>query len=259
MPRKTPRDSPIGPSDEARFRAAHLVSVELSDAKSLDDVAPRILRAVGEGLGSHVGAIWVVDPARSALRCVDVWRADPAVGAAFEATTRATRFSAGAGLPGRVWQGGEPVSVEDVVVDANFPRAPVALADGLHGAFAFPITASGEVLGVVEFFSRRSRPPDADVLRLFATVGAQIGQFLVARRTHVALTRREQELADFFENGPVGLHWVDAEGRILRANRAELDMLGYRREEYVGRRLTELYVDVAVAEDVLARLSKGET
>ena len=42
------------------------------------------------------------------------------------------------------------------------------------------------------------------------------------------LRRSEQQLADFFENATVGLHWVGPDGTILRANRAELDLLGLR-------------------------------
>jgi PAS domain-containing protein len=43
------------------------------------------------------------------------------------------------------------------------------------------------------------------------------------------LRRSEQQLADFFENATVGLHWVGPDGTILRTNRAELHLLGYER------------------------------
>ncbi len=49
------------------------------------------------------------------------------------------------------------------------------------------------------------------------------------------LRRRERELADFIENASVGLHWVGADGTILWANQAELDLLVYKHEEYIGR------------------------
>jgi CheY-like chemotaxis protein len=54
------------------------------------------------------------------------------------------------------------------------------------------------------------------------------------------LRRRELELVDFIENAPIGLHWVDADGVILWANQAELDLLGYTREEYIGRPLADM-------------------
>src|SRR5712691_8615812 len=41
------------------------------------------------------------------------------------------------------------------------------------------------------------------------------------------LRHSEQNLADFFENGAIALHWVSGDGIILRANQAELDLLGY--------------------------------
>ena len=38
------------------------------------------------------------------------------------------------------------------------------------------------------------------------------------------------------ENGAVGLHWVAVDGTIEWANEAELQLLGYSREEYIGRK-----------------------
>lgn len=47
---------------------------------------------------------------------------------------------------------------------------------------------------------------------------------------------------------------VRNDGIILCANRAELELLGYAAEEYVGRHIAEFHVDPAVVEDTLARL-----
>jgi PAS domain S-box-containing protein len=72
------------------------------------------------------------------------------------------------------------------------------------------------------------------------------------------LERSRRDLEDFFENGVVALHWVASDGSILRVNQAELDLLGYAREEYIGRHIAEFHVDRPVIEDILARLSRGE-
>src|ERR1041385_866138 len=74
----------------------------------------------------------------------------------------------------------------------------------------------------------------------------------------VAAGQPESNLEDFFENGAVGLHLVGPDGTILRANRAELDMLGYSAEEYVGRNIAEFHADRHVIDDILSRLSRGE-
>jgi PAS domain S-box-containing protein len=78
------------------------------------------------------------------------------------------------------------------------------------------------------------------------------------REAERALRRSEQLLTDFFENAAVGLHWVSSEGIILRANRTELNLLGYSREEYVGRHIAEFHADKPVIDDILQRLSCGE-
>src|SRR6185503_12553410 len=76
-----------------------------------------------------------------------------------------------------------------VVVDHNFPRAPAALAGGLHGGVAFPIMLREEVVGVIEFFSREIRRPDADLIQMFATLGGQVGQFMDRQRAAESLAR----------------------------------------------------------------------
>lgn len=66
------------------------------------------------------------------------------------------------------------------------------------------------------------------------------------------------DLEDFFDNATVGLHIVSGDGRILKANRAELQMLGYAAEDYIGEPICSFHVDQPVIEDILARLSGGE-
>jgi PAS domain S-box-containing protein len=72
------------------------------------------------------------------------------------------------------------------------------------------------------------------------------------------LRQSRQDLEDFFENGAVGLHLVGPDGTILRANQAELDLLGYTADEYIGRPIAEFHADAHVIEDILQRLSRGE-
>ena len=71
--------------------------------------------------------------------------------------------------------------------------------------------------------------------------------------------RAEYDLHDFLENALEGIHSVDAEGRVLWANRAQLELLSYEREEYVGRLVEDFHVDRHVARDTLDRLRAGES
>src|SRR5690349_22968907 len=71
--------------------------------------------------------------------------------------------------------------------------------------------------------------------------------------------RAEEEFRDFVENASVAMHWVGPDGIILWANRAELDMLGFTAEEYVGHHIAEFHADKAAIETILQRLTNRET
>ncbi len=68
----------------------------------------------------------------------------------------------------------------------------------------------------------------------------------------------EKAYQDLAETATLALHWVGADGTILWANQAELDMLGYTAEEYIGRNILEFHLDAPVIADILKRLSTGE-
>ena len=78
------------------------------------------------------------------------------------------------------------------------------------------------------------------------------------QEAEASLRRSEEELSDFFDTASTGLHWVDEQGTIIRVNQAELDMLGYSREECLGHPVADFHVDRPVIEEMLRRLLNGE-
>jgi len=180
---------------EARLRTQYEIARTLGEAHSIEEASPRLLRSVCEALGWEVGAIWGLDIERSLLRCLATWRAPSNKAAAFEELTSRTTFRKGVGLPGRVWADGRSAWIPDVVSDPNFPRSPVAAADGLHGGFGVPIRRGGDVLGVIEFFAPEIREPDAEMLEMMDAVGVQIGLFIERTETERALRTSRESLA----------------------------------------------------------------
>jgi diguanylate cyclase (GGDEF)-like protein/PAS domain S-box-containing protein len=85
------------------------------------------------------------------------------------------------------------------------------------------------------------------------------GEMARHRLAEDALRHSREELDDFFENAAIALHWVGRDGTILRANRAELEMLGYTLEEYLGRNVAEFHADKDVMAHLLRCLATGET
>ena len=184
---------------EERLRVQHTVAQILAEAATIEEATPRILRAMGECLGWDVGTLWRVDPDAEALHCVELWHKASIEVPEFERASREFTFVPSLGLPGRVWSSLEPKYIPDVVSDENFPRASIAEREGLHAAFGFPILLGGEVLGVIEFFSREIRQPDQELLNVLATIGSQIGQFIERNRAEEDLRESEAKFRDFAE------------------------------------------------------------
>jgi PAS domain S-box-containing protein len=75
----------------------------------------------------------------------------------------------------------------------------------------------------------------------------------------IIAARVEDELKRRLDNAAEGLHWVGPDGTILWANKTELDLLGYSAHEYIGHHIAEFHVDRPAIDDILQRLTCGET
>ncbi len=182
---------------EQRLHAQYATTRSLEESATLLEATPKILQAVCESLGWNFGALWDLDREANVLRCVDCWYGASAEFAEFASVSRDLTFSAGDGLPGRVWTSGKPAWITNVHEDTNFPRGAVALRAGAHGAVGFPILLGDEILGVLEFFSREARPPDEAQIDMMAAIGSQIGQFVERKRHAERLAKINECLLSF--------------------------------------------------------------
>ena len=103
-----------------------------------------------------------------------------------------------------------------------------------------------------------ARDRDRQLAALQQRAAALEGEVAHRREVEDTLRQRDRELTDFLENATEGLHWVGPDGVILWANRAELELLGYSRPEYVGHHVSRFHVDAVVASDILERLANDE-
>src|SRR6478752_10529144 len=182
-----------------RKRAEHRTAVNLAVARILSEspalahAIPKILRTVCETLGWEVGDFWTPKPDGRVLRC-EVSESRLGKFSKFKTVCRKLELAPGVGLPGRIWRNLKPAWISDITKDNNFPRASVAAGEGLHSAFAFPISFGKHFVGVMEFFSVEIREPDQDVLQMFGSIGSQIGQFVQRKRAEEALQKSKELL-----------------------------------------------------------------
>lgn len=66
------------------------------------------------------------------------------------------------------------------------------------------------------------------------------------------------ELSEFIDKASLSLHWVNSEGIIIWANQAELDLLGYTPQEYIGKPIRNFHADQEIIADILQMLAADQ-
>lgn len=181
---------------DRRWEAQYAVAAALATTDSLAEASREVLRALGDCLGWNVGVMWLLNEDTSTLRAFVNWHGEPGSFSSFLESTERTEFERGVGLPGRVWEHGKAMWIEDLSQDGNFPRLQVAQKSGLKAAFAFPVTANGRFFAALEFFSSEQREPDNQLLNMLSSTAAQIGQFVLRMEAESELRRLNAQLED---------------------------------------------------------------
>src|SRR6185312_13624361 len=216
-----------------RYLAAQLaITRVLTDAVSLADATPKIVKTACEKMDWEAGAIWEADYSSRTLVCLDFWcAADMGLGS-FAASSRKQAIPMGSGLPGLAWAGGEPAWISDVTAHRDGTRNAAAGKAGLRCHFAVPIRLGRKVFGVMEFFSRKARPIDYALLKMLAVTGTQVGQFITHKRVEEALHESSEKYRLLFSGVSDAIVIYDAQSeRIEDANAAALSLYGFTREE----------------------------
>jgi two-component system CheB/CheR fusion protein len=157
---------------------------------------------------------------------------------------------------------GQPV--EQVVMlrdEATGERTSACLGALVEGA----ISGTQKESLILVSADRSERPIDCSAAPIRELDGALVGAVVSLRdltrlrRADALVRQNEAELEDFFENAPIALSWVSTDGTILRANKAELELVACDRDHYVGRNLREFLAAGPQASLVLDGLERGET
>ncbi|HEY2378504.1 MAG TPA: ATP-binding protein [Gemmatimonadaceae bacterium] len=257
--RLTPRPTTFDQREDLdrRLLVQYALSRALAESETVEDALPRVLDELGTQLGWQFGAFWLLDEARRWMRCAAVWRSGAYP--EFEEATRANSFPRGRGIPGLVWQTGEPVWKSDVGEIDQLPRQQIAQRERLRAVFAFPVhsvlprgserdravdspSRRTSTVGVVELYSEHAEPPDEQMLNAATSMGFQLGVFLESRRAHEAERSQRIRNAAVVEVALDCIITIDHDGLILEWNPAAERTFGYPRNAVIGRQLAETII-----------------
>ncbi|HYP47999.1 MAG TPA: PAS domain S-box protein, partial [Thermoleophilaceae bacterium] len=227
--------------DAVRLTMQYDVARVLSEASSLEQAVPRLLEAITSAIGWKQAYFWEVRGA-SALRCMAGWHEPGTEPGDFERVTRELVLRRGFGLPGRAWDAGKPVWVEDVLADESFTRGQEAAREGLHSAVAFPVATPHGVKAAIEVFADEPHEPDRQLIDLLESLGWQIGEFFETLTAQAALRESEAHKSAVLASALDCVISIDDRGWVTEWNNAAERTFGIPAAEAIGREMAELIV-----------------
>lgn len=235
---------------EAQRRTAvqYTITHLLSQAESVQEVAPQILEQICSQFGWDAAVFWQIEPEREVLRAVDFWHAPAIVPVEWETDCKQATLKRGERLAGKVWLQNAPLWIGKQSDTGEQQLIPEAAQAGLISCFGFPVRSDETILGVIVLLSRETREPSSERLQILNALGSQFGQFIDRKNTESRLKDRElqfQQLADNVEE--IFWIWSTRERKLLYVSPAY--------EEVWGRSCAELYArptsyfEAVIAED----------
>lgn len=212
--------------------AAHRLALQVTVSRMLassadrDELMPRLLAAVGDGLGFQAAVFWSVNLRERQLDPDASWAAPDVAGP--PALAEGLTLGRGEGLAGRAWEDGE---ITRTALPAGDPGDDAACAAGFTFAVAIPARVGRRVLGVMALYARTPVDMTDALLDTAASLGQQVGQYLRRKRAEAALRDREEEFRSLAEKLPQ-LTWI-------MDDTGALDWFNRRWADYTGMSLTQ--------------------
>ncbi len=235
---------PEGPGLQAQLAAQHALARRLMGADDLADVGPSFLAIISELLGWELGALWAAPDGSGPLNLVATWDPGDLGAGDFWSSTRELRVTRGVGVPGQAWETGELTWASDLAQEANLPRRDAALRAGLEGAFAIPVPVGPpeRVVAVVEFFGRSFTAPSDAVVALLVGFTDQLAMFISRRRSEQSLRRSENLKSAILASSLDAVIGMNESGEVIEWSASAAELLGFSREEALGRELAALVI-----------------
>src|SRR5713101_3691601 len=177
----------------------HTVARSVTEADSVSAALKAVIRTVCEAQDWECGRFFRIDDEAGALRFAEAWSKPGPQFDLYIERSRKVAYTPGVGLAGKVWQSGEPMWVADITRDARVWQQAIAIEAGMHGAFVFPVSSGGKVIGVLAFNSREIREPDEHLMQAIHVIGAQIGQFVQRKQAEEVLRESEERFRNLTE------------------------------------------------------------
>ncbi len=241
------------------------LAVAVAGERAVQDVVNSIVRGLAAQPGVALARIWFLLPGDICDTCFRKGEcADHTYCFQLVASAGASKYASAEGdwsflngqfrrIPrghrkvGEIGVTGKPILIRDCASDSEWIGQPEwARSEGIRAFAGYPLTARGEILGVLAVFSREALcEQDFAWLRIFAD---QVAVNITNARAFEKLKRSEDELREsatqyqsLVNLSPVAILLLSSDGKILSANPAGLSLLGCRAAEIGQMSIRDTY------------------
>ena len=210
----------------------------------LDEILGNVLESITKTLNASAGMILLIDPVTRNLS----WGAALGLSKTFVSDVQNHPIRLGEGLTGLIAQTGDPIYIPfDFSHDLRIIR-PSVKKEALNSFIGVPLHAADEIVGVMNILTRSPDILTEDDMGLCTAVGSHVGLairnaqlFDKQKQTEESLQESEKRfkiLSNLTFEGIV----IHNDGVVIDSNRALTKMLGYTKEELIGKDLIQLCV-----------------
>ena len=134
---------------------------------------------------------------------------------------------------------------------------------GYESVALVPLRFGDRIIGLIHLADEREDVIPADMVGVLEGIGVQLGMAVERVRAEEELRSSEERLKVLFEFAPDAYYLYDLRGRLMDGNRATEQLLGYQKQELVGRTFGDLSLLPPEAADEglehLQRSRRGES
>ncbi|MBA3813487.1 MAG: EAL domain-containing protein [Alphaproteobacteria bacterium] len=170
------RDISDSKQSKLHLEVQYAIAWTLAKSTTLQEATNEILKVICQRLSWDIGVIWVVDKKLNILRCVTIWQTPDITNDEFKKECLSLTLTPGQIFPGIAWKSRQ--AIWSSKFNNDYLRVDAAAEIGLNTAICFPIIYENEILGVIEFFNRKSETLSQNLLSWFESLGNQFGLFL---------------------------------------------------------------------------------
>lgn len=236
--------------DQARREAVWgTVGKQVLSAHTLDQVLTMLMQAINQEINVESGSVLLREWDSEQLYFAKILRGDAQ-------HFSSLRIKVGQGIAGWVCETGQSLIVDDTAKDTRW-YSGVDRITGFHtrSIVCVPLIADAQTIGVIELLNKVEGSFTRTDLRLLEAIATQVAptiqnkrlqeQMLRSRFPSVEIFRRVQHAKQEWEQTvdaiDEGIALVDADCRILRANRVLANWMNTTSTQLIGRQCFELF------------------